>query len=86
MENCYAFYVGYSGFDESKSGGYTPKNGIAITDGHIIQLNIDTNTMMFNSTGQLQAKTQLQSGDGILIDGDGKIAVAISKNETLKLV
>ena len=42
--------------------------------------------MMFNSTGQLQAKTQLQSGDGILIDGDGKIAVAISKNETLKLV
>lgn len=57
MENCYVFYVGYSGFDESKSGGYTPKNGIAITDGHIIQLNIDTNTMMFNSTGQLQAKT-----------------------------
>lgn len=53
MENCYAFYVGYAGFDEDKTGGYEPKNGIAITDGNIIQLNIDTNTMMFNNTGQL---------------------------------
>ena len=36
MKNCYVFYVGHAGFDESKAGGYTPKNGIAIADGNII--------------------------------------------------
>ena len=53
MKNCYVFYVGHSGFDESKAGGYTPENGITITDEHIIQLRIDTTTMQFDDEGRL---------------------------------
>lgn len=53
MQNCYAYYVGYSGFKADKSGGYITKNGIMIVDENVLQMNIDTDTMMFNDSGQL---------------------------------
>ena len=53
MKNCYAYYVGYSGFKSDQSGGYIAQNGIMITDENKIQMNIDTDTMMFNDAGQL---------------------------------
>lgn len=53
MQNCYVYYVGYSGFKSDKSGGYVAKNGIMITDENVLQMNVDTDTMMFDDTGKL---------------------------------
>lgn len=53
MQNCYVYYVGYSGFKADKSGGYITKNGIKIEGDNVLQMDIDTDTMMFNKIGQL---------------------------------
>lgn len=36
IQNCYVYYVGYSGFKADKSGGYVAKNGIIITDENVL--------------------------------------------------